>query len=562
MPFERHRTPDAGGGAVRAPRRAADRWGGLASLVRARLLVATLALPVGVLLRPESSETSWWVLWWSLIVVGLLSAAYGLAVRLQRGLGLQTAVQLAGDVALVGALSVWTGGRDSQFVLFFVLVVITGGLLGRLPGGMITSVVSCAVFMALPWLAERLGAPATDPALPAILRPGMVLAFLAIVGVLSGLLGERVHRTRDALHRTARELSRVRVDNEVILRNLSSGVLTVDERTAITYLNPAAVQVLELDAAEPTGRRLSDALPERLGPLSEIVNRTLSEGAPRERVELMMRTADGRALPVGVSTRLLSHEGTPSGVVAVFQDLSEVREMERRARRNQTLAEVGALAAGIAHELRNGLNPISGSVELLQRELKLEGENAVLMELIARECVRLHRFVTDLLAYTRERDLVKEPLGLDEHLAQLADELRRDPRRRPGVQVSFERGDRDAVVRADREQMRQVWLNLAANALEAMPEKGTLNLRWAPEGESGVRIEFQDEGGGIAAADLPRVAQPFFTTKQGGTGLGLAIAQRIVERHGGTLVVESEIGRGTTARVTLPDASIQLLQAA
>jgi len=556
------RDPRTAAGAPRASRRVADRWGGLASLVRARLLVATLALPVGVLLRPEATETSWWVLWWSLIAVGLLSALYGLGVRLQKGLAAQTALQLALDVALVGALSVWTGGRDSQFVLFFVLVVITGGLLGRLAGGVLTAGASCAAFLMLPWLATRFGVPSPEPGLPAILGPTMMLAFLAIVGVLSGLLGERVHRTRDALQRTARELNRVRVDNDVILRNLSSGVLTMDERTGITYMNPAAAQVLEIAEAGAAGRLLAEALPDRLAPLGELMRRTLEDRAAHARVELMMRTADGRALPVGVSTRLLTHEGDPSGVVAVFQDLSEVREMERRARRNQTLAEVGALAAGIAHELRNGLNPISGSVELLQRELKLEGENAVLMDLIARESHRLHRFVTDLLAYTRERDLVKEPIALDDHLNQLADELRRDPRRRPGVEVRFERSEREAVVRADREQLRQVWLNLAANALEAMPERGTLRIRWVAEGERGVRVEFQDQGSGIAAADLSRVAQPFFTTKQGGTGLGLAIAQRIVERHGGTLSFESEIGTGTTARVTLPEASIQLLQAA
>ncbi len=560
MRIGRHRTADAAG-ATRS-RRAADRWGGLASLVRARLLVATLALPVGVLLRPEATETSWWVLWWSLIAVGLLSALWGAGLRLQRGLGLQTAAQLAADVALVGALSVWTGGRDSQFVLFFVLVVITGGLLGRLPGGVATALVSCATFLLLPRLVAWAGAPVAEPLQEAILRPSMVLAFLVIVGVLSGLLGERVHRTRDALQRTARELNRVRLDNEVILRNLSSGVLTVDERGALAYLNPAAAQVLEVEEAGPAGRTLEDLLPERLGPLRELMRRSLAEGAAHARVELMMTTTSGRPLPVGVSTRVLAHEGKVSGVVAVFQDLTEVREMERLARRNQTLAEVGALAAGIAHELRNGLNPISGSVELLQRELKFEGENAVLMDLISRECTRLHRFVTDLLAYTRERDLVKEPVGLDEHLGQLAEELGRDPRRRPGVEVRYERGEREATVRADREQLRQVWLNLAANALEAMPERGTLRIRWIPEGEHGVRVEFQDEGAGIAAGDLPRVAQPFFTTKQGGTGLGLAIALRIVERHGGTLTVDSEVGKGTTARVTLPEASIHMLQAA
>src|SRR6185295_17016507 len=117
----------------------------------------------------------------------------------------------------------------------------------------------------------------------------------------------------------------------------------------------------------------------------------------------------GRALPLGASTNVLMYEDRLTGVVAVFQDLTEVREMEQRARRNQTLAEVGALAAGIAHELRNGLNPISGSVEYLQRELKPEGESAQLLELIGTECGRLNRFVTDLLNYARERAIVKEP---------------------------------------------------------------------------------------------------------------------------------------------------------
>src|SRR6059036_2269757 len=114
-----------------------------------------------------------------------------------------------------------------------------------------------------------------------------------------------------------------------------------------------------------------------------------------------MKTATGRGLPLGISTSLLMHEGDVTGVVAVFQDLTDVQEMERRARRNETLAEVGALAAGIAHKLRNGLKPISGSVEVLQRELKLEGESADLMDLIARESARLNKFVTDLLSYSR-----------------------------------------------------------------------------------------------------------------------------------------------------------------
>src|SRR5206468_4798573 len=160
---------------------------------------------------------------------------------------------------------------------------------------------------------------------------------------------------------------------------------------------------------------------------------TLGRRTPQSRAEVLVESPGGVELPLGISTNLLMHQGDTTGVVAVFQDLTEVREMERRARRNQTLAEVGALSAGIAHELRNGLNPISGSVECLQRELRLEGENAVLMDLIATESARLNRFVTDLLTYSRERDLVLEPLPIDERLGELCDVVARDPRCRPGT---------------------------------------------------------------------------------------------------------------------------------
>jgi signal transduction histidine kinase len=279
---------------------------------------------------------------------------------------------------------------------------------------------------------------------------------------------------------------------------------------------------------------------------------TLREQRGRVRVELLMMGASGRSLPVGISTNVLMHEGDMTGVVAVFQDLTEVREMERRVRRNETLAEVGALAAGIAHELRNGLKPISGSVEYLQRELHLEGEEAQLMDLIARESGRLNKFVADLLNYSRERDLALEAVPIDDHLREIVTALRHDPRRSPGVDLVLDPPGTAMTVTMDREQMRQVWLNLAANALEAMGDHGILTVRCQHDDEGGVAVEFSDNGPGIQAEDLPRVGEPFFTTKRGGTGLGLAIAQRIVERHGGVLTLESEAGHGATARVQLP----------
>ncbi len=532
---------------------AVDRWKGLESVLRARLVIASLALPVGILLRPEVLASAWWVLGGSLIALGMASVLFGLGVRLRRGYGVQVSLQIATDLALVTALAVFTGGRASQFVMFFALVAITGGLLARVTGGLLAAAGGWAAILVLPWLEARAGV-ATDAATSTLPGPALLFPFLGMVGVLAGVLGDRVQRTRNDLEQTARELDRVRLDNDAILRHLTSGVLTVDAHGRIAYINPAAEQMLGLRALVVRSRVLAEALPERLAPLRAHIEDSLARSRPRARAELQMSTAAGQPLPVGISTSLLTHHGAVTGVVAVFQDLTEVREMERRVRRNETLAELGALAAGIAHELRNGLKPISGSAEYLQRELQLKGEDAVLMELITTECGRLNRFVTDLLTYSRERDLVLETLDLDEMLAELVQVVSRDPRRAAGVTVRLVPGQSPRAIRADREQMRQVWLNLVTNALEAMPDRGTLTVRWRERGQSRVAVEFEDEGQGVTAEDLPRIGQPFFTTKEGGTGLGVAIAQRIVERHGGTLQYESVRGRGTVARVTLASA--------
>jgi PAS domain S-box-containing protein len=541
--------------------RAADPVRSLRTLVRGRLVVAALALPLGLLLQPEAPPEAPAVFAGAGLAVAVLSLLYELAARSRRALAPQVYAQLAVDLLLVTLLAAETGGCGSQFVLFYVLVVLTGGLLARLPGGLFAAAGAGAGYLLLPSLTRGLGGvpgAAAEPALPA----AMLVAFVFIVGVLAGTLGRRVRAASDDLERTTRELARVRVDNDVILRHLATGVLTVDARGTVAYLNPAAEQVLGLRTTEVRGRAVDEALPARLHPLRAAVRETLDRGAARARLELTARTAGDEGLVLGVTTNVLRHEGAVTGVVAVFQDLTDVRDMERRARRNETLAEVGALAAGIAHELRNGLNPISGSVEYLQRELRPEGENAVLMGLIVRECTRLNRFVSDLLNYARERELVPEPLDLGLQLDELAGTLQRDPRCAAGVRVVLDAPAAAVRLRGDGEQLRQVWLNLVNNALDAMPGGGTLTVRWRPAADGRAVVEFADEGAGMAPEQLPRVGEPFFTTKPGGTGLGVAIAQRIVERHGGTLAYESAPGRGTVARVSLPAENGILAEAA
>lgn len=538
------------------------RWASLRALVGARLLVAALSLPIGVLWWPGAGPESRWVLTVGMLAVGAASGGLWLWARWGRAHGVAVTAHVLTDLLIVTGLAAATGARGSQFTLFYVLVVITGGVQAGLRGGLAAAAGACALYAGLPWISRWIGIPGGFVG-SSVTNPVLLPALLAVVGALAGVLGVRNGRVRADLEAASRELERVRFDHDAILRHLTSGVMTLDSAGRVSYLNPAAEEMLGLRGEDLIGRPAREACPERLAGLRDALLDALDHGRVRLRGEVSLRSSSGRAFPIGLSTKRLTHDDGVTGVVSVFQDLSEIREMERVARRNQTLAEVGALAAGIAHELRNGLKPISGSVEVLQRELSLEGENAQLMELVGRESHRLNRFVTDLLSYARERDVAREAIPVDEHLRELVEGLRHDPRCAPGVTLRAEVGEAVGVVlHADREQLRQVWLNLAANAFEAVGPRGTLVVRAIPGADGRLTVEFEDDGPGIAAEDLPRVGEPFFTTKHGGTGLGLAIATRIVERHGGTLSLDSAPGRGTRVRVTLPDAQPAMAAAA
>jgi signal transduction histidine kinase len=250
----------------------------------------------------------------------------------------------------------------------------------------------------------------------------------------------------------------------------------------------------------------------------------------------------------------MDENGSRRGVIAVFADLSEFKAVEERARRSETLAAIGQLSAGIAHEIRNCLNPISGSVEFLQRELTLDGENAHLMGLISQECERLNRFVTELLDYAREPRFHAESADLEEAIADAMDLARRHPAYRADIALTYDNGGDAPRVQVDREQFKRVLVNLLQNAIEALEGPGRVAVRILPTAGDRVRVEVADTGPGIPAEYLPRVTEPFFTTKRGGTGLGLAIAARIMERLGGRLSVTSSPGAGTTFTLELERA--------
>jgi PAS domain S-box-containing protein len=529
----------------------------LAALIRWRWVVGAGALGFGLLLRPDvpvSVRIS--LLGAGLLALTLVSGAYALLARVwPKGAALVWSLAFV-DCAFVTALAAATGGTDSQFVLFYVVVVLWSGVVLGTTGGLVTAVVASTGYLCLMQLSSVLSVEAWRAApgvatAPVPYSPALV-GLLVAGGVAAGVLGGQARRTRQTLALASREVERARLDTDRILESMSSGVLTLDSTGTVLHYNHSAEELLGVPLKEVRGRWCEDVFGEGQKPLLSRVTTTLETGRCVNREEVLIRTKDGREVPVGLSTSFLNDEqGTRRGVIAVFADLSEFKAVEERARRSETLAAIGQLSAGIAHEIRNCLNPISGSVEYLQRELSLDGESAHLMGLISSECERLNRFVTELLEYAREPRFHFENLPVAELVADALDLARRHPAYRTEITLAFEDGTAGTLARVDREQFKRVIVNLLQNAIEAIEGPGRISVRTTLLSSRRVTVEVADTGPGIAPQHLARVTEPFFTTKRGGTGLGLALAARIMDRLGGRLAVASQPGNGTTLTLEL-----------
>lgn len=494
--------------------------------------------------------------------IGGLTGVYG---ELNRGrwrgrrlVGLELIV----DVGLAAAVVALTGGVSGPFVLLFPLVAFAGGLLLGPPGGALLGLAAGLGFALVAqfgptgggaggWV--RLGVPA------GMVHVAFYPLFFVAVGVLAGFLGNRLAATEQALADAAVQMEKLRLDTEYIVQNLSSGLFTVDRDGRVVHFNRAAEILLGVSAGQLRGRKLAEALGSAPRELVRTVLATLEEEIPFLRAEVRLYAEDDTARPLGVSTSLLKDaQDKKTGVVALFQDLTEVRRLEAASRRQDRLTTVGEMAATIAHEVRNCVNPISGSVELLQQELQLTGENARLLELIGREAAQMERFVSELLNFTRGTPINLREVALEEMLEDTLARLRTHPAYRPTVALRRGYGAGMTPVQVDPEQLGQVFFNLALNALESMGPVGSLTVTILPgPPESGEwLVEFADTGAGMSRETLDRIFEPFYTTKGSGTGLGLALAHRIVERHRGRMEVTSKPGTGTRVRVCLPGARL------
>jgi two-component system sensor histidine kinase PilS (NtrC family) len=545
--------------------------GNLRKLTFLRLMVATLVVGAAILVLQLGGDAgSVGILYGLLGAIYLSTASVYLAFRAGAPFGLIMWCEIVLDCAVITLILHFSGGSASYFAVLYVLPILLGATYFQVSGGILTAAIATAFYVAYNALeaggyviaAARGGAVPEAGSSVALLRCYLSMAVFILTGLLSGHLSNYVRKRGEELAVKEQELRRVRLNTDSIITNLSSGLVVANGAGEIMTCNPAALKILGIaPGSELEGTLVQDVVP-HMGALAQELESAITTGSPRRRHELEVLRKDGTVLPLGISISILKGEnGERRGVVAIFQDLTEVHRMREKVRRADKMAAVGELSTAIAHEIRAPLASICGSIEMLAAELRLSGDNRKLMDLVTKEADRLDRIITDFLEFARLRRPAFEPMDVEGCLDEVLLLLRHSSEVNRNVAVEVNSAAPHACIYADDEQIRQVFLNLIMNAFEAMADGGRLTIRIATvikalrEGgcpEECVAIDFENTGAAIPNDVIPHIFEPFFTTKEGGTGLGLAIVARIVESHFGHVRVESAAGSGTLFSVVFP----------
>ena len=461
-------------------------------------------------------------------------------------------IQALVDLGLVTTVVHFAGQPQSAFPALYVLVVAAYALLMPPVWVALTAALASLLYLGDSVWIHGIGLDTASWAQIVVFN--LVFAIVAVLG----------HRLREAgmeQATLATELQRVRLEADDILRNIRSGVLTVDGLGRLAFINPTAERLLDLDGEALIGLPVLDHLKSRSSELWAAAVAGIRNGRKISRGEGMVVQGAGRMFPIGLSTTTFRQEAQDApSVTAIFTDISDLKEVQELHMRAERLEAVAELSASLAHEIRNPLASIRSSVEQLARSKHADEDERFLSGLIVRESDRLSRLLSEFLDFARVRATHFTPLDLHGVVVAVVRLIRAHPDCRADATITVE-GDH-AVLEGDEDLLHRVIANLVLNAVQAArgPVRITVSVAAVqaseiPHGtnlEHAVRLQVRDNGPGIPEEVRERLFQPFVSGRSGGSGLGLAIVQRAVEAHRGLVLVDSGAGSGTTFTIFLP----------
>jgi two-component system sensor histidine kinase PilS (NtrC family) len=533
----------------------------LSRLIAIRVVVGTLLLGSAILIqlnRPGAFPVDPFF-----FLIGLtyaLSIAYFATLRLVNRHQWLADLQLGADALLVSGFIALTGGIVSYFSSLYFLPIIAAGTIRFRRGAFQVATLSALLYLGIvmaqyvdmvPYWIPIQGLELPTWRFAQYTVAINVFGFWA-VALLAGSLAERVRSADARLAVASGQIADLRAYNEYVIDSLLSGLVTTDNEGRVLTFNKAAAAITGIPTEQAVGQNVGEVL--QLPTTVRIQLTTLVETRSL-RVDLEYRTGQGRVLDIGLMVAMIGFPDGRSGYLFTFQDVTELKRLERNARLQQRLAAVGEMAAGIAHEIRNPLASMSGSIQVLRQELPLSDDQAQLMDIVLRESERLNDTIRSFLAYARPQKFAVAQLDICKVVTDAALLLRNSSEARDTHTVDVKVPPTAVWYEADENQVRQIVWNIATNGLRAMPNGGRLLLsvetdHASPQDE--VVISVQDEGRGIPAEELDGIFQPYRSSFERGTGLGLAIVHRIVSDYGGVIQVSSTVGVGTTVRVRLP----------
>ncbi len=490
-----------------------------------------------------------------------LTIVYFFVLRLSKNLEWQIKIQFLVDALLITWLVWRTGTLTSPYLTLYIILIGVSSVFTKARETLLLASL-CALFFTAVSIGVTFSFITSFGSLPDPPKIVQIIGFhvvaFFVVGLLAARLSDRSAHGENLIE-TKKSLENLRLLHERIIESIRSGLITTDLEGNIYTFNAAATEITGYTAKEMNGKNISLLLGNIEQPIiTSFAAVDNSEQQPRFEAELM--TPERFAVRIGYGIApLFSEKGEKSGLIVTFQDLTDIRSMEESSRRKDRLAAVGRVAAGLAHEIRNPLGAMRGAIQVLESSVPKESTQASLMDIILRESDRLNKIITNFLTYARPRAGNFSELDVCQAIGETVVLLKHSPDVKDFHKISTNLPENPIIVSADSTQMKQIFWNLARNALNAMPNGGELVIQCESFSHNRSRITFSDTGCGMSASQVEQLFEPFSESTTGGTGLGLSIVYQIVRDHGGTINVKSLENAGTTISVEFP-SDLRLVQ--
>ncbi len=546
-------------------------------LMLGRMIILTLLLAITFLFQ-ISEKKSFFILmtnhfYYFIILFYLVTIVYAIFLKKVRDLYRYASFQIAIDHLFITVLIYFTGGKDSFFPIAYIFTIIGSSMIFYKRGALFSASFSSLLYGLLlllqlyQWMAPS-GQPASYDPSQTFYSLIIYMATFYIVAFLSGVISEDLKKKKKELLQKQVDYNQLETFNRNIIQSLDSGLLTIDLSGKINFLNRTAEKILNRNREELKSTSIFDLFPNIHDVLEQVKKKLCNPSSDYQRYETLLTNHHDKNIHLGFSISPLTNpEESLIGHTLIFQDITKFKEMEEQMKRVDKMAAVGVLAAGMAHEIRNPLASLSGSIQMLKSELSLDHQQEHLMEITLRESERLNALITDFLLFAQPPQTHKMISPIGRVIDETIELFFHSPSFHDGIRILRPNNDEEIQTSIDPDQIKQVFWNLFINAAQAMPNGGEIRVQWKKgnargipslpaslqfKGKEWVKISIADSGNGIAPEEKEKIFEPFFTTKENGTGLGLSIVHKIIENHNGLIKVESDLDRGSTFTIFLP----------